>query len=312
MKARLLLLTVLLSLSFILAGCGDVVAVVNGEEIKKAELDKLAELYIANYQSYYQQSLDPYKDKKIIEDIRKMALEDLIKERLLLKEAEKRDIEVTEKELQKAYLEFKKRLGGDSAYQAFLGKLNMTDEEWKKEVEKQIVIDKLRQEVVKSVTVSAEEVRKYYDEHPFQFGNLREVKVSHILVASEEEAYRLIQRVKRGEDFAALAKQYSLEPAAQKTGGNLGFINENSNLVEEFKEAALQLKAGQVTSKPVKTEFGYHVIKAFAEKPQKIAPFEKVELTAKSLAQEAKQEEVWQAFVDGLRKMAKIKLMEDK
>jgi peptidyl-prolyl cis-trans isomerase C len=89
------------------------------------------------------------------------------------------------------------------------------------------------------------------------------VKASHILVKTEDKANWLCKELAKGRDFAKLAKDYSVCPS-RASGGDLGFFG-RGQMVKEFEDAAFSLKEGDV-SKPIKTQFGYHVIKVTGRK----------------------------------------------
>jgi peptidyl-prolyl cis-trans isomerase C len=112
--------------------------------------------------------------------------------------------------------------------------------------------------IEKSVTDDA--IKAVYDAdlkaHPPQ----PEIKAAHILVKTEEEAKAIIDQLKGGADFAALAKSKSIDTASGKDGGELGWFSRDT-MVKEFSDAAFQMQKGDVSKTPVKTQFGYHVIK---------------------------------------------------
>lgn len=87
------------------------------------------------------------------------------------------------------------------------------------------------------------------------------VKCSHILVKKQGEALEILERIKKGEKFGKLAKELSIDSASAKRDGNLGYFTKGM-MVKQFEEAAFKLHVGQV-SEPIKTEFGYHIIKRF-------------------------------------------------
>ncbi len=89
------------------------------------------------------------------------------------------------------------------------------------------------------------------------------VRASHILVSNERDALRIIDEIKKGKDFAEMAKRYSSCPSG-KSGGDLGFFGKGQ-MVKEFEDAAFSLKDGEL-SRPLKTQFGYHIIKVTARK----------------------------------------------
>jgi peptidyl-prolyl cis-trans isomerase C len=88
---------------------------------------------------------------------------------------------------------------------------------------------------------------------------VHKIKCSHILVKKQSEAIAILERLKNGESFANLAKQLSIDKASGKKGGDLGFFG-RGRMVKLFEDTAFKLEKGQI-SEPVKTEFGYHIIK---------------------------------------------------
>jgi len=86
------------------------------------------------------------------------------------------------------------------------------------------------------------------------------IKCSHILVKKQSEAIAIIERLKKGESFTSIAKELSLDKGSAKKGGDLGLFGRGM-MVKPFEEAAFNLKKGEMTSEPIKTEFGYHIIK---------------------------------------------------
>ena len=87
----------------------------------------------------------------------------------------------------------------------------------------------------------------------------QKIKCSHILVAKQSEALAILDRIKNGEKFGKLAKELSIDTGSAKRDGNLGYFTKGK-MVKQFEEAAFKLQIGQL-SEPVKSEFGYHVIK---------------------------------------------------
>ena len=86
------------------------------------------------------------------------------------------------------------------------------------------------------------------------------IKCSHILVKKQSEAQAILERLKKGESFASLARELSIDKGSAKRGGDLGVFGRGM-MVKPFEEAALKLNKGEMTQGPVKTEFGYHIIK---------------------------------------------------
>ena len=86
------------------------------------------------------------------------------------------------------------------------------------------------------------------------------IKCSHILVKKESEAIEILERLKKGESFVNLAKELSIDKGSAKRGGDLGSFGRGM-MVKPFEEAAFKLKKGEISLQPVKSEFGYHIIK---------------------------------------------------
>lgn len=116
-------------------------------------------------------------------------------------------------------------------------------------------------------------LRKLYDKQVKAFQDKEEIRARHILVKTEDEAKAIIDRLKKGADFATLAKEKSTGPSGKK-GGDLGYFTEGQ-MVKPFEEAAFKLKPGEI-SDPVKTQFGWHVIKVEDRRKQTPPKFEDV------------------------------------
>lgn len=128
-----------------------------------------------------------------------------------------------------------------------------------KDAEAQIVADVY---IRKTVTpkISEEKIKSRYDELSSKFKPEDEVRARHILVPTEDEAKDLLKQIKDGADFSKLATDKSKDTGSAKQGGDLGYFP-RSAMVKPFAEAAFGMKVGDISEKPVKSDFGYHVIK---------------------------------------------------
>ncbi|MCA3597393.1 MAG: peptidylprolyl isomerase [Methylobacterium sp.] len=143
-------------------------------------------------------------------------------------------------------------------------------------------------------------VKKFYDEQVAKFAPVEEVRARHILVESEEEAKKIHARLKGGEDFAKVATETSKDPGSGKGGGDLGYFSKD-RMVPEFAEAAFALKAGEISA-PVKSQFGWHIIKLEDRRNRPAPAFADVrERLSQALAERAQAE-----FIEKLRKEARI------
>ena len=129
----------------------------------------------------------------------------------------------------------------------------------------------LQREVGPKLTDEA--IRARYDETVAKKPGEEEVHARHILVADEALAKKITDEISKGGDFADLAKKYSTDPSAKAGGGDLGFFKKG-DMVAEFANAAFALKPGEVTKEPVKTRFGWHIIKLEERRTAPPEPFE--------------------------------------
>jgi parvulin-like peptidyl-prolyl isomerase len=167
----------------------------------------------------------------------------------------------------------------------------------------------------KQLKVSDPEVKAYYDAHLDKFKQPELVSVRHILVAvkrdpkakeglTDAEAKKHIAKIqadlKKGMKFEDLAKKFSDDPGSKDNGGLYKDVDP-SNWDKDFAKAAMAQPIGKV-GVPVKTQFGYHLIKVESRKPARVVPFEEAKAEAEQLAQRDRQAEVWEKLMDGLKK----------
>ena len=167
-----------------------------------------------------------------------------------------------------------------------------------------LLINKLMNEVTKDISISDEEAKKYYNNNKNQYEHKEQLKASHILVKSKEKAEEVLNKLNNGDKFAKLAEEYSQGPSS-KNGGSLGYFSKGE-MVPAFEKAAFDMKVGEITDKPVKTDYGYHIIKVEDKKESGTASFKDVKDNIKQqLASERKQSK-WSDFVKQLKEEADI------
>jgi peptidyl-prolyl cis-trans isomerase C len=167
-------------------------------------------------------------------------------------------------------------------------------------VEDQVLQDFwIQREIARQVT--AEKLQKRYEERLKQMPAEEEVHARHILVSTEDEAKALIAELKKGAAFDKLAKEKSTDKASGAEGGDLGWFKK-SDMVKEFADAAFNLKKDELTETPVKSQFGYHIIKV---EDRRKAPPPAFEEMADQLREEMARE-VITAQLDQLRSGAKV------
>ncbi len=264
----ILLVTLLILAAIAAAGCGkEMVASVNGEKIYREDLsEQVDELK----KSYEQQGMDFSGDQggNMLQSMEQDTLEQIIDTRIMLQEAKKIG-KLTKDQVQERVKPLKEQFPSDEEYQEFLAQVNLKEEEV-------AYILFLQEEVVKDVApASDEELKKYYEDNSEQFSEPEQFQVRHILFFiddgtkgypaqhTDDEARKMAEdiiiQLDQGQDFAELAGQKS-EDSTTKTNGGLYTFTEGET-VQEFSDAATALKEGEYTEKPVKTDYGYHLIK---------------------------------------------------
>ncbi|MBN2543001.1 peptidylprolyl isomerase [bacterium] len=158
--------------------------------------------------------------------------------------------------------------------------------------------------IVKQVQITDEDLKAFYDE----MGT--EVKASHILVDTEEEANNLYKQLtEEGADFAMLASENSKDPRSAARGGDLGYFTK-PDMVEEFSNAAFNLEVGAI-SKPVQSNYGWHIIKLFDKRSKKQKPFEEEKDMLKRQLENKMQRELSTKFLEDLYTENEVKLQEE-
>jgi peptidyl-prolyl cis-trans isomerase C len=149
-------------------------------------------------------------------------------------------------------------------------------------------------------------MKKVYEEAVQKGGADEEVRARHILVPTEDEAKAVLAEIKKGTDFAELAKQKSKDPGAAAEGGDLGYFGK-AQMVPEFAEAAFKMKKGDV-SDPVKTQFGWHIIKVEDKRTKPAPTFENVKEQIETFVARRAQAE----YIAKLRSAAKVERLDKK
>lgn len=165
---------------------------------------------------------------------------------------------------------------------------------------KDILAQMAMAQTLKGITVSEEEAKAYYEANAQQFTKGATVNAKHILTDSEEKCSSILESIVNGSvQFEEAAKEHSTCPSGAK-GGDLGEFG-RGQMVKEFEDAAFDAEVGHVVG-PVKTQFGYHLIKVEEKNDAKVAGFEEVKGNIKSMLIQQKQNEAYTKKVEELKK----------
>lgn len=236
----------------------DVMATVNGKTISQEEYDKYLAYYKNDVEYKYGEGAWETEARRGLtykEFYEDLIMDEMTKALLLLDAAEKEGITATEEEIQQQLDNFKVYFQNDEEYKAYLQQSKMTEEYIKEELIKEIKVNNYVLSKIESLNPTDDELKTLFDDLKFN----EQIKTSHILVNTEEEALKVIERIKNGEDFAELAKELSVDTATGVNGGDLDY-KKYIDFVQPFSEAAFALEIGEV-SQPVQSEYGYHIIK---------------------------------------------------
>ncbi len=288
----------------------DPVATVNGEKITKAELQEAFD----NAVKMSGMDASQLTNEQKLAGYRKL-LDDLITERLLREAAA--EIKVTDDDAKAELDKIKKNFPSEDAFKDQLKQAGQTEEKLQKLIKEGLAQRKwIEAQIADQVAVTDADAEKFYKENIKQFEQPDQVRASHILFMvpegapeaevkkKEAAAQAAYDRAVKGEDFTKLAKELTEEPNGKESGGDLNFFSKEQ-MVPEFANAAFGMKVGDI-SKPVKTEFGYHVIKVTDKKAAGTVPLTEVKPQLVSYLKNQKQQVAVQGVITKVRSGAKI------
>lgn len=234
---------------------------VNDKDITVGEFNKTLSDYMGMYESRYGEE---FWDKEIEDGktykqyLEEMVLDTLILEIVLVDEATKKGLEVSEEALQTEFKKYKEYFTSTEDYNKFLKDSGMTEKFLLESIEKELLITEflsMESEKIDKLEPTDEELRALFNERTDIF---KKIKVSHILVETEKEAKDIKKKLDEGGNFEELAKEFSKCTSAEN-GGDLEYLAD-AEMYPEFSEVAFKMQIGEI-SNPVKTNDGYHIIK---------------------------------------------------
>ena len=278
---RILLAVLSLVAARALAGCGgdegsvptDAVAVVDGEKIERGAYDQLITQAKSSYKLNKRDF--PAAGTADYQALKSQAVQFLVQREEYDQKAGDLGIKVTDKQVDDRLEQIKKQYfgGKDKEYKKRLKQQGLTEEQVRSDVRAQLISEELYKKVTSDVKVTDKQIAAYYKQNKSQFGTPETREVRHILVKTKALADKLYTQLKDGADFAALAKKYSQDPGSKNQGGKLTITR--GQTVAPFDQTAFLLKTNAI-SRPVKTEYGYHIIQpTAATKPATTKPLDK-------------------------------------
>jgi len=330
MKAKALLILLSFSLWVSLVGtlhaqkpeqqpaAGGKAAVVNGVVIQEEEVNRGLLYQQQRMLATTGQMIKP----EMMPEARKMVLENLIDRELLYQQSRKKGISIKDAEVNEQLDRLKKQYPNEQAFKDSMAEDHLNEDTVKSRIKMNLAVQQfVEKEFEGKVQVTEAEAKAFYDGHPEYFTEPETIRASGILIkvdvksdaAKKEEARKKMEdiqkKVKKGEDFAILAKDFSQDASAAQ-GGDLGTIP-RGRMPKALDDAAFSLKPGEV-SNVLETELGFHLIKVHEKKPEKVVPFKEVEDKIRQHLSNQKLKQMVDEHLNEVKKTAKIERISTK
>jgi parvulin-like peptidyl-prolyl isomerase len=290
----------------------ETVAVVEGSEIKKDELEQA----FKNLLAARKMTPDAIPEGQLLQGYR-MVLDEIIIDKLLAKKAA--DTQVTDDEMKAQWERIKGNFGSEDELKKQVEAAGETIDKVKKGLHDRLAEEHwIDSQVKDKVNVTDADAEDFYKKNPDAFKQPEQVRASHILVRVEKDAkpdvvaekqkaaQNIANRVKKGEDFAKLAKELSEDPSAKENSGDLDFFRKEA-MVPEFSNAAFAMKKGEI-SDPVRSDFGFHVIKVTDRKEAETVTLEKAKPQLLAFLKNQKKQAEVEKVVADVRAKAAVKI----
>src|SRR5919198_4723442 len=309
MRSLRIAVPLLVLLTLAAAGCGggggsskvpsDAVAVVNGDPISRSEFD----LAMARSKRGYKQQKRPWPKAGTtqFQQIQQSALTFLVQLQELEQKAKQLDVKITDKQISDRYSQLEKQLGGAKNLKTQAKAQGLTLQDVRDVVIKpQLLSEGIYKKVTSDIKVSDKDVSDYYKKNTKLYQQPESRDVRHILVSNRALANKLYDRIKGGASFAALAKKYSKDPGSRAQGGKLTVVK--GQTAAPFDQTAFLPDKGQI-SRPVKTQYGWHIIQALSDvKPARTTPLKDVKTAIRQQLLQQRQRAKWTKWINDTRK----------
>ncbi len=282
------------------------VARVDGIDIPAADFNKEVERLVR---------IAPQLPPQALEKFKTTTIDRLIDQHLVEKALSTENITAEAAEIEDELNQFYETVGGPEGAKEFFDKAGVSEKELRDDLGRAVKLKKYLKKKY-GVEVTDEKAKAFYDENIERFKREEEVQASHILLkvekdtpeadvkAKEAKAKEVLKKAKaKGADFAALAGEFSEGPTQSK-GGDLGFFS-RKRMVPAFSDAAFKAKTGDIIG-PIKTEFGYHIIKVTDRRPEQTTPFEEVKVEIVRNLERKELRDGMETLVKELRDKSKI------
>ncbi len=292
-----------------------VVATVNGKDILQAEVEK----ELQNILMQYQGQASPQQMLQMQSQFKKQAVESLINRQLLFEETDKQNIEASVEEIDAELKKVSAQFETPEKFKERLEQMELSEEKLREDIKQNYRIQKLLKSKLPAITVTDEDISLFYKDNPENFSVPEQVQASHILLSLEPDAsdevkkekrseiQAVLEKIKKGGDFAELARKYSDCPS-KENGGDLGSFPRGA-MVKAFEAVAFNLKNDEV-SDIVETQFGFHIIKQTGRTEASTTPLDQVKDRISMYLETQKKSKEVETYLETLRSAAKIDYIE--
>ncbi|MCP4482248.1 MAG: hypothetical protein GY817_05630 [bacterium] len=295
------------------------IAIVDNQTILMSDFNKIADPIIANYEVMLK-TQGPMSEEDL-KNLKKGIFEQIINEKLALKQAKAENIKVSRRQKDDAYNKVKKRFTTESEFLEELSKKGLTEEEFKSKLEEELqVIEVVNKEVSSKVVVPTDdEAEDYYNDNKSLMIDPEAVRARHILLkfdkakgesATLKQAKKIKKEIDNGADFATMAREHSEDEWTVDSGGSLGlFIR--GQMIPAFENVAFSMSVGEV-SDPVKTQFGYHIILCQEKRMEQQKEFDEVlKNQLKEFLYKNRMKTAYQEWIEDLKTKSNIVIKHD-
>lgn len=303
----ILLATLLVMVAVVSTGCSKnaastAIATVNGVAIPKSAVDS----QIAQMKKASPSSFEGTMGVQVEKQYRAQVLESLIQLELIKEAAKDLKVSVTDKQVDDYVDQLTQQYGGKDALKSAMDSAGFDMKTLREQIRNNLLADAVGTKVTTgTINVTDEQIKAYYDKNKANYSTPAQVHAQHILVSATDTvlADSLLKKAKDGDDFAGLAKKYSIDPGSKDAGGDLGWAA-SSSYVKEFADAVDSMKVNAIVK--VESDFGIHIIKLLGRRAASQQTLAEAKDSIKQTLSQTARSEKFSDYIDGLRKKAKI------
>ena len=307
--------------SYFWANSNAYAAKVNGTTISTKEYTEFVDRAKKQYAGQIGADFNSEAGQTMLKTLKQNIMDSLVDMSVMKQAAKEKGLTVDPEEKETKFKELiKSRYQGDEkAFQEALEQNKVTRAEFDEQFADQLLLQKLFNDIVKDVKVTDEDIQKFYTENAERFKVPEQLKAQHILLKADPEneaevkkvkaeADKLVTQIKGGANFGELAKKHSQDEGSKVKDGDLGEFTKGQ-MVLPFEEALLKLKKGEVSA-PVKTQFGWHIIKRGDTTPGSTSKLDEVKPMIEGNLKQTKQQEIFEGWLKKQKEQADIKINE--